>query len=85
MGEPSLSLVDARPVRMVSTDSAWDQAVALRNRLAATIRQTLDQEGVEALVLESQVGNYPPWLRLEAWLPADGPALCGGIAASWSL
>jgi len=75
MAEPSVSLVDARPVRAVSTNSAWDQAVELRDRLATAIRQTLDQEGVEALVLESQVGNYPPWVRLEAWLPAGGASV----------
>lgn len=61
--------LDARPVRSVSGDTAWDDAIARRDRFAAVFRRVLGDEGVEALVLTSQNGNYPAWVRLEAWLP----------------
>jgi len=33
------------------------------------MRQTLAAETVDALVFVSEDGNYPPWVRLEAWTP----------------
>jgi protein-export membrane protein SecD len=48
----------------------WDEAVEARDRFAGVIRETLEREGVDALVLLSHAGNYPPWARLEAWVPA---------------
>jgi len=41
----------------------------VRDHFVATIRETLDSEGIEALVIPSQAGVYPPWVKLEAWLP----------------
>jgi hypothetical protein len=64
-----ISRIDARPIRPTSTDTAWDRAIARRDELAASVRHTLEQEKVEALVLISADGNYPPWVKLEAWLP----------------
>jgi len=37
----SPTLVDARPVRPVSADTCWDRAVALREQLAAQVREAL--------------------------------------------
>jgi hypothetical protein len=62
-------MIDARPIRPVSTRTAWDNAVARRDELAAAVRETLRREQVEAAVFVSADGNYPPWVRMEAWLP----------------
>jgi hypothetical protein len=61
--------IDARPVRPTSTDTLWDRAVVVRDELAVQIRATLDEEQLGALVFVSANGNYPPWVKLEAWLP----------------
>ena len=61
--------VDARPIRTSSTNTAWDRAESLRDRLAEQMRATLDDIKFEALVFVSSNGNYPPWVKLEAWLP----------------
>ena len=61
--------IDARPILPVSTATVWDEAIRVRDRLAAVIAATLADERCEALLLTSQAGNYPAWIRLEAWLP----------------
>jgi hypothetical protein len=65
-------LIDARPVRPTSNTTPWDRAVAQRDQIAALVRETLAKEGLEAAVFISQNGDYPPWVKLEAWLPG-GP------------
>ncbi len=69
MTNPDTNL-DARPVRPFSPSTLWDEAVARRNTFADRIRQTLAAAGVDALVFVSEDGNYPPWVRLEAWTEA---------------
>lgn len=64
--------LDARPVRPFSQSTMWDDAVARRDMFADRIRQTLALLGVDALVYVSEDGNYPPWVRLEAWTAAGG-------------
>jgi hypothetical protein len=64
--------VDARPVRPTSNATPWDRALALRDRIADLVRETLAKEGLDAAVFVSQNGDYPPWVKLEAWLPG-GP------------
>src|SRR5262249_7674086 len=49
--------------------TVWDEAARVRDRLAAAIAATLADERCKALLLTSQAGNYPAWIRLEAWLP----------------
>jgi hypothetical protein len=63
--------VDARPVRPTSNTTPWDRALAMRDRIAALVRQELARHGVEAAVFVSQNGEYPPWVKLEAWLPDE--------------
>jgi drug/metabolite transporter (DMT)-like permease len=63
-------VVDARPIRETSADTDWDRAVGTRDHFAGIVRETLERAGMDALVLVSQNGNYPPWLRLEAWVPS---------------
>lgn len=70
--------LDARPLRPIADETPWDEARIARDRLLAVVSRTLATEGVEALLLTSQGGNYPVWLRLEAWLPEAG----GGPGAS---
>jgi hypothetical protein len=38
------------------------------------MRKVLAAEGVGSLVVLSQHGNYPPWAKLEAWIPARDAA-----------
>lgn len=66
--------IDARPVRPVSDATLWDVAVRRRDEIEHIIRSTLDGEGISALVISSSRGNYPPWVRLEAWLPVEHAA-----------
>ena len=63
--------IDVRPVRPTSTESPWVLAIGLRDRIAKQVRETLAAEGIEAFVYSSLIGNYPPWVKLEAWLPDD--------------
>ncbi len=67
----AITKVDARPVLPVSDDTALARAVALRDRFAAVVAEVLQAENVRADVLKSEPGNYPAWLRLEAWVPID--------------
>ena len=66
--------IDARPVRPTSSKTPWDRALAQRDQIAASVRGTLEQEGLEAAVFVSPNGEFPPWVRLEAWLPGADPA-----------
>jgi SHS family lactate transporter-like MFS transporter len=72
--QPALPVTDARPIRSVSGSSVWDCAIGLRDRWERVVGEALLEAGVEALVLVSQAGNYPPWIKLEAWLPMPGGA-----------
>ncbi len=66
---PVTARLDARPILPVSTATVWDEAIRVRDRLAAVVAATLAHEQVDALLIKSQAGNYPAWIRLEAWLP----------------
>src|SRR5262245_30831965 len=70
--------IDARPVRPETDGTLWDAAGARRDEIAGNVRAVLASEGIDALVLVSASGNYPPWVTLEAWLPSDNPLLTGG-------
>jgi hypothetical protein len=61
--------VDARPVRLTQAATHWDSAIAVRDDILAAMRGVLSRESIEAAVLASATGNYPPWVTLEAWLP----------------
>jgi uncharacterized membrane protein YhaH (DUF805 family) len=61
--------VDVRPVLPVSHSALLDRAVVIRDHFAATIARVLEEEKVRASLLKSDSGNYPAWIRLEAWLP----------------
>lgn len=63
---------DVRPILPVADDTDWDRAAALRDRFADAMAATLEREHVAATMLKSEPGNYPVWLRLEAWLPVEG-------------
>jgi hypothetical protein len=67
--------IDARPIRPTSNKTPWDRALAIRDRITAEIRKTLAQEKLEAAVFNSPNGGYPPWVKLEAWLPGKTSAL----------
>jgi hypothetical protein len=64
--------IDVRPILAASGGAPWQSAVGVRDRFAEAIRTTLAREGVRALVLVSEDGNYPPWVRMESWLPSEG-------------
>ncbi len=70
-----MAAVLARPVRPRSAGrSDWDRAVRQRDDIRALIEKQLSDESIDAAVIVSEDGNYPPWVRLEAWLPAAGPS-----------
>lgn len=71
MAPSAAQTLDARPVRPTADTTLWDEAVARRDQIAQRIRDTLTARGVEALVFVSEPGNYPPWARLESWMPVD--------------
>lgn len=64
---------DARPLRVKAEATLWDSAVARRDAISARIKSVLFDEGLQALVVTSHNGVYPPWIRLEAWLPDEMP------------
>ena len=74
MSQPIENMIDARPIRPISDGTPWATAVIRRDELAAAIREALQREKIEAAVFLSAIGNYPPWVRLEAWLPPAGPS-----------
>lgn len=45
--------------------------VETRNLFAQQIEKVLGDSNIDALVLKSQDGVYPPWVRMEAWLPVE--------------
>ena len=63
--------IDARPVRPTSKETPWDEALAIRDRIAQGLRETLQREKLDAAVFVSSNGNYPPWVQLQVWLPAQ--------------
>jgi hypothetical protein len=73
----AVTRIDARPFRATSTDTSWDRAVSVRDTLAKSMRAALDELKFKALVFVSSNGNYPPWVKLEAWLPE--PPAKGGV------
>ena len=72
----SRSKIDARPVRPTSNRTPWDRALSLRDQIASAVRSTLDKEALEAAVFVSANGQYPPWIKLEAWLPGAEEPEC---------
>jgi len=71
-GTESSEIIDVRPLRVSSTNSGWDRAVALRDQYAKRIRLALVRSKTDAIVLVSHPGVYPPWVRLDAWMPVSG-------------
>ncbi len=69
MNRPDSSRTDARPIRPTADVTLWDKAAELRDRVAFEIRTVLQARNVEALVLVSPNGDYPAWVKLEAWMP----------------
>jgi hypothetical protein len=73
----NVGIVDVRPMRPTSANAPWQKAIDARDEIAKVVRDTLAHEEVAALVYQSESGNYPPWLRFEAWLPDP---VAGGTA-----
>ena len=69
--DETAATVDARPIRATSDETPWDEALALRDRIASEVRKTLDREKLEAALFVSPNGSYPPWVHLQAWLPGS--------------
>lgn len=70
--EITADMIDARPTRSMGMDTAWSEALALRDQIASEIRSALESEKVEALVFTSSNGEYPAWVKLESWMPMLG-------------
>lgn len=61
--------IDARPEFRSSPDAAWLRAYSVRQKFVDGIEAELVGHGIRALTTKSLNGVYPPWLRVEAWLP----------------
>jgi hypothetical protein len=66
--------IDARPMRQTSDHTSWDKTVTLRDEFAAEVKSVLEGRKIDAAVFVSSNGEYPPWVRLEAWLPGNSEA-----------
>ena len=65
----AVDTLDVRPILPVSNSTVLDDAVVARDRFAIIIAGVLQHENVRADLVKSEPGNYPAWIRLEAWMP----------------
>jgi hypothetical protein len=49
----------------------WKSAIGRRDAFQEIIEFTIKAENIDALVLPSSKGRYPPSVKLEAWLPGS--------------
>ncbi len=70
-GASAQNLTDIRPEHRVSSHTAWTQAIAWREDIAALISAELEQHKLKGNILRSPNGTYPVWIRLDAWLPVE--------------
>lgn len=63
---------DYRPFHRTSQETVWSNAFQMRDACYEAIVQELEAKHLKALVVKSENGQYPPFIRLEAWKPLDG-------------
>lgn len=60
---------DYRPFHRTSRDTAWSRAFEMRDRCYRAIVEAFEARQIRALVVKSENGQYPPYIRVEAWKP----------------
>lgn len=75
--------VDARPFLPADANSPWTAAAERCDEMAQTAEEALEQCGVRALVLKSQLGEYPTTLSVTAWIPEDDAGATVAMRREW--
>lgn len=76
-GQPPQALQDVLPILKRSQDTIWARVEAARDALFATLRETCEDEGYEALVIKSGPFIQPAWVKVECWIPSAGGRVSG--------
>jgi hypothetical protein len=63
--------IRAYPVLPVAADSLWDNAALERDRIAQRLEDAFLQRGIEAWVVRSKPGEYPPAVSVDSWVQRD--------------
>lgn len=66
----------AFPVLPVTADSLWDQAARERDRIATRLEDAFRQRGIEAWIVRSKPGEYPPAVSVDSWIQRDEDSRC---------
>jgi len=61
--------VDYLPFHRTATDTVWNWAFNARDTSFQAILAEFETRQVKALVTKSESGQYPPFIRIEAWKP----------------
>lgn len=72
IAEDAKSFEDFRPFHRTSKNTVWGKAFEMRDNCYSSIVNALEQNGIKALVTKSANGQYPPFIKLEAWKPQPG-------------
>jgi hypothetical protein len=69
---------DYRPFHRTSANTVWNWAFNMRDTCYKDILSVFESKRIKALVTKSENGQYPPFIRIEAWKPVPG---AGAMAA----
>jgi hypothetical protein len=71
---PAPAPIDARPVLVRNDQNIWSRAEHERDRIYDAFAKVVEAEGIEPQLLKSPPYAYPPWVRLELWIPQESRA-----------
>jgi hypothetical protein len=71
---PTPAQIDARPVLVRNNRNIWSKAESERDRVYDAFAKVVQDEGIEPQLLKSPPYAYPPWVRLELWMPQESKA-----------
>lgn len=63
---------DYRPFHRTSQSTVWSSAFQRRDACYDAILREFEARQLKALLVKSENGQYPPFVRLEAWKPLSG-------------
>ena len=70
-----MEVINANPFIERSSDSIWDRANSVQDRIYAMFLQSCSQHGVHSLVTKSNPSSYPLCVEMNLWLPQKENAL----------
>jgi len=79
---PAPAQIDARPVLVRNDQNIWSRAEHERDRIYDAFAKLVETEGIEPLLLKSPPYAYPPWVKLELWIPQESKA---STDRSWAI